>query len=49
MLSYPEFSRKTGISASSLHRMELGEQNVTLKSLEGLMKRLNCRITDIFE
>jgi DNA-binding Xre family transcriptional regulator len=48
-LSYPEFSRKTGISASSLHRMEMGEQNVTLKSLESLMKRLNCRITDIFE
>jgi len=35
--------------ASSLHRMEMGEQNVTLKSLESLMKRLNCRITDIFE
>jgi len=28
--------------------MELGEQNVTLRSLEHLMKRLNCRITDIF-
>jgi hypothetical protein len=37
------------LPASSLHRMEMGEQNVTLKSLESLLKRLNCRITDIFE
>jgi DNA-binding Xre family transcriptional regulator len=48
-LSYPEFSRKVGISSSSLHRMELGEQNVTLKSLEQILKRLKCKWSDVFD
>ena len=48
-LTYQQFSRKTGISDSTLHRMELGEQNVTLKTLEQLCGRLNCSITEIFE
>jgi transcriptional regulator with XRE-family HTH domain len=47
-LSYPAFARKLGISSSSLHRMEMGEQNVTLKTLEFLLKRLKCGLTDIF-
>jgi len=47
-LSYPEFARRLGISSSSLHRMEMGEQNVTLKTLEHLLKRLNCELNDIF-
>ncbi len=48
-LSYPAFARKLGISSSSLHRMEMGEQNVTLKTLEFLLKRLKCRAGDIFD
>ncbi|MEW6303296.1 MAG: helix-turn-helix transcriptional regulator [Verrucomicrobiota bacterium] len=48
-LSYPAFARKLGLSSSSLHRMEMGEQNVTLKTLEHLMKRLKCSVTDIFD
>ena len=48
-LSYPAFARKLGISSSSLHRMEMGEQNVTLKTLEYLLKRLKCRAGDIFD
>lgn len=47
-LTYPAFARKLGISSSSLHRMELGEQNVTLKTLEHLLKRLKCNASDIF-
>jgi DNA-binding Xre family transcriptional regulator len=47
-MSYPAFARKLGVSSSSLHRMEMGEQNVTLKTLEFLLKRLKCRVTDIF-
>lgn len=47
-LSYPAFARKLGISSSSLHRMELGEQNVTLTTLEHLLRRLKCKISDIF-
>ena len=47
-LSYPAFARKLGVSSSSLHRMEMAEQNVTLKTLEYLLKRLKCRVTDVF-
>lgn len=47
-LSYPAFARKMGISSSSLHRMEMGEQNVTLKTLEFLLKRLKCTVNDVF-
>gem|GEM_PF-660048 len=47
-MSYPAFARKLGISSSSLHRMEMGEQNVTLKTLEHLLKRLKCSLSDIF-
>jgi transcriptional regulator with XRE-family HTH domain len=47
-LSLPAFARKLGISSSSLHRMEMGEQNVTLKTLELLLKRLKCGISEVF-
>jgi len=47
-MSYPAFARRVGISSSSLQRMEMGEQNVTLKTLEYLMKRLKCSVNDIF-
>jgi len=43
-----QFSRKLGISNSSLNRMEQGEQNVSLKTLEVLCKRLKCDIADLF-
>ncbi len=48
-MSYPAFARKLGISSSSLHRMELGQQNVTLKTLEHLRKRFKCSVSDIFD
>jgi DNA-binding Xre family transcriptional regulator len=47
-MSYPAFARKLGISSSSLHRMEMGEQNVTLKTLEYILKRFKCSVSDIF-
>ncbi len=43
-----QFSRKLGISKSSLNRMELGEQNVSLKTLETLCNRLGCKVGDLF-
>ena len=42
------FSRKIGISKSSLNRIELGEQNVTLETLETLCRRLKCDVGDLF-
>lgn len=47
-MTLPVFARKLGISSSSLHRMEMGEQNVTLKTLGHLLKRLRCGLTDVF-
>jgi transcriptional regulator with XRE-family HTH domain len=47
-MTLPAFARKLGISSSSLHRMEMGEQNVTLKTLEHLLKRLKCGMIDVF-
>jgi len=48
-MSYPAFARKIGISSASLHRMEMGEQNVTLKTLEHILKRFKCSASDIFD
>jgi transcriptional regulator with XRE-family HTH domain len=47
-MSYPAFARKLGISSSSLHRMEMGQQNVTIKTLEFILKRFKCSVSDIF-
>lgn len=47
-LTYQQFARKVGISDSTLHRLELGEQNVTLKTLEQICDRLKCRVADVF-
>ena len=47
-MTLPAFARKLGISSSSLHRMEMGEQNVTLTTLERLLKRLKCSAADVF-
>ena len=41
-------ARKLGLAYSTLHRMEMGVQNVTLKTLEQIMKRLKCTMSDIF-
>jgi len=45
----PAFTRKTGISSASWHRMEMGEQNVTLKTLQHILKRFKCGVSDIFD
>ena len=42
------FAKKLGISKSSLNRIEIGEQNVTLETLEVLCRRLKCEIDDLF-
>ena len=47
-LTYVQFSRKMGISPATLHRLEMGQQNVTLKTLEQIVDRLKCKVADIF-
>lgn len=43
-----QFAKRLGVSKSSLHRMEQGEQNVSLKTLDTLCRRLKCDISDLF-
>lgn len=47
-MTLPAFARKIGVSSSSLHRMEMGDQNPTLTTLERLVKRLKCNVADVF-
>ena len=43
------FAQKHGISKSSLNRIEMGEQNVTLDTLEIICERLKCDVADLFQ
>jgi transcriptional regulator with XRE-family HTH domain len=47
-LTLVQFARKLGISDSTLHRLELGHQNITIDTLEEILKRLKCSVADIF-
>jgi transcriptional regulator with XRE-family HTH domain len=47
-LTYAQFGRRLGISSSSLQRLEMAEQNITIDSLERLMRRLQVGMADIF-
>lgn len=47
-MTFAEFSRKTGLPPSTLHRLERGEQSLTLGRLQQLMLRLRVRLADIF-
>ena len=42
------FAERLGISKSSLHRLELAEQNVSLKTIEKICARLKCTIGQLF-
>lgn len=43
-----QYSREVGLSKSTLSRLELGTQNLTLDSLETLCSKLGCDIVDLF-
>jgi transcriptional regulator with XRE-family HTH domain len=47
-LTYNEFSRKLGLPPSTLHRLEQCQQSITLRSLQQIMDRLKCGLSDIF-
>ena len=48
-LPYRDFARKLGISKSSLARLELGEESITLKRLNLVLNRLKCQPEDVFK
>lgn len=47
-LTLAQFARKIGLSDSTLQRLEIGEQNLTIDSLEQIAKRLKCDVREIF-
>ena len=48
-MTYAQFAKKLGISDATLHRLEMGQQNVTLKTIELITQRLKCKVSDLFE
>lgn len=46
-LTLMQFSKKLGISDASLHRIEQGDQNVTITTLERLSERLKCKVGEM--
>jgi len=47
-MTFAEFSRKLALPPSTLHRLEQCEQSITLRSLQQIMERLKCKLSDIF-
>ncbi len=45
-MTYQQFSKKLGLSTASLQRIEMGDQNVTLKTIEQITSRLKCRVSE---
>jgi hypothetical protein len=43
-----QFSKKTGVSHTTLHRLERGEHHLTLSKLETVMNKLKIKLSDIF-
>lgn len=46
--TYVQFARKLGIAPSTLHRLENREQSGTLQLLHQILRRLRCRVRDVF-
>lgn len=43
-----DFARKSGLSSSTLQRLEQGDQNVTLDTLETVLGKLKVTIFEVF-
>lgn len=43
-----DFGREAGLSSSTLQRLEIGEQNVTIDTLERVIRKLGVHIRDVF-
>ena len=47
-LSYAAFSKRVGLSHTTLHRLERGEHHLTLSKLEVILNKLKIRMRHIF-
>jgi transcriptional regulator with XRE-family HTH domain len=47
-MTFAQFSKKLGFPPSTLHRLEQGAQSITLRGLRQIMRKLKCRMDEIF-
>ena len=47
-LTFAQFARRIGVSKSTLQRLEQGDQNITVDTLEHLLSKLSARISEVF-
>ncbi len=47
-LTQTAMARRLGVSQPTLNRLEAGEQNTTLKTLDQLARALRCGVSDLF-
>ena len=43
-----QFVRKLGVSDSTLQRLEIGEQNIMVDTLEQIIDLLKCSVSEMF-
>jgi DNA-binding Xre family transcriptional regulator len=48
-MSFAQFSRLTGLTPSTLFRLENEEQSITLRRLEPVLKKLKCSVGDVLK
>lgn len=48
-LTQKQFARKLGIDQASVNRIELGEQNVTIDTLQLICDRLKCDAGELLD
>jgi transcriptional regulator with XRE-family HTH domain len=48
-MTFAQFSKKLGLPASTIFRLEQCEQSITLGRLQQVLDRLKCHFSDIFE
>jgi transcriptional regulator with XRE-family HTH domain len=46
--TFQQFARKIGLSDSTLQRIEMMEQNVTIDTIQHIVDRLRYKVSDIF-
>lgn len=44
-----DFAREVGLSSSTLQRLEIGDQNITVDTLEALLRKLKLSVGDVFK
>jgi len=47
-LTFAQFSRRIGVSKSTLQRLEQGEQNITVDMLEHLLSKFSAGMSEVF-